>query len=259
MPAAAEAAAGKKKGKRVRNKILVFGDSITYGQLDPEMGGWVNRLRLNIANDSSIVSCHVFNMGISGQSSGEILERMERECRGRVMDDANNIIVIACGINDTRIVNGSTLASEGEFRKNVSSLISCAGGIADHVICAGLTPVDESRTNPVWWDRSQNWRNDYIRRYDEIIKEVCSEEGVRYVRLYDLIDAESNGDGLHPSAAGHAAIADVMTSVIYEYLNREGSFAAIAKPAGIRVLPGRIIRRIRLNMSPYRPPESPTE
>ena len=63
----------------IRNKILVFGDSITYGQRDLDMGGWVNRLKLALARDDSITSCHVFNMGISGQSTNEILERMEKQ------------------------------------------------------------------------------------------------------------------------------------------------------------------------------------
>ena len=69
-----------------RNKILVFGDSITYGQRDLEMGGWVNRLKLALAHDDSITSCHVFNMGISGQNTTEVLERMERECAEKKCD-----------------------------------------------------------------------------------------------------------------------------------------------------------------------------
>ena len=229
----------------MRNKILVFGDSITYGQRDLEMGGWVNRLKLSIANDSSIASCHVFNMGISGQTAGEVLERLERECRGRTLDDANNIIVLACGINDTQAVRGRVLTAESDFRVNVRTLIRCAKRSAPHIIYLGLTPVDESRTNPVWWDRGKSWNNETIIRYDGIIREVCSEEGIRYVHVYDLIDASGNEDGLHPSAEGHAVIAELMTGVIYEYLNKESPLAAIAKPGGLREKLRRLRERIR--------------
>lgn len=213
----------------VRNKIIVFGDSITYGQRDLEMGGWVNRLKLALAHDSSITSCHVFNMGISGQSTTEILERMERECKGRVLDDANNIIVIAAGINDTQIIGGEIVNDEDAFSKNVRALIETAKNLTDKVIYLGLTPVDESRTNPVTWDRSRMWKSELVERYDNIISEICSGMGVRYVYVYDQIDPTTNEDGLHPSEAGHVVLAEIMGNVIYDYLKKASVVARISK------------------------------
>lgn len=210
----------------VRNKILVFGDSITYGQRDLEMGGWVNRLRLALAHDSSITSCHVFNMGISGQSTTEILDRLERECEGRVLDDANNIIVIAVGINDTQILEGEIINDEDTFKSNVIALINKAKDLTDKVIYLGLTPVDDSRTNPVTWDRSRIWKSELVENYDNIISEICSEMGVRYVYVYDQIDPATNEDGLHPSEAGHIILAEIMGNVIYDYLKKASPIAA---------------------------------
>ena len=215
-----------------RNKILVFGDSITYGQRDLEVGGWVNRLRLRLANDSSLASCHVFNMGISGQTTGEILARMDRECEGRILEDANNIIIIACGINDTQVIDGEILVDEETFKSNVRELISHARMHTSKVIYLGLTPVDDERTNPVWWDRTKNWRNELIQRYDEIIAEICKSEGVRYVYVYDQIDSSGNDDGLHPSAEGHEIIADVMHNVIDRQLKRANVITAAKGPDG---------------------------
>ena len=198
------------------NKILVFGDSITYGQKDLELGGWVNRLRLALANDSSIPGCHVFNMGISGQTTGEILERLDRECRGRVLEGFRNIIILAAGINDTQIKDGEILVGEDEFRGNVRGLIMQARSNADHVLYVGLTPVRESGTNP--WNEESSWRNHVIERYDAIIEEVCSEADVRYIHMYDRIDPETNADGLHPSEESHELMACVMKSVLNDYL-----------------------------------------
>ena len=212
----------------VRNKILVFGDSITYGQRDLEMGGWVNRLRLALAHDSSITSCHVFNMGISGQSTTEILERLERECAGRVLDDANNIIVIAAGINDTQILEGEIVNDEEAFMSNVRSLIEIAKSFTDKVIYLGLTPVDDSRTDPVYWDRTRAWKSELVESYDTIISEICSDMGVRYVYVYDQIDAATNEDGLHPSEAGHIILAEIMGNVIYDYLKKASVVARIS-------------------------------
>lgn len=216
----------------MKNKILIFGDSITYGQRDLELGGWTNRLKLAIANDSSIASCHVFNMGISGQTTGEVLERLERECAGRVLGDANNILILAAGINDTQLIDGDVLVREEKFRSDVTELIEAARRQTDSVIYLGLTPVDETRTNPVRWDRTKNWRNDLISAYDEIISEICAEEGVRYVYVYDQIDPSGNEDGLHPSADGHAIITDIMTNVVYDYLKKDSPAAALSKTAG---------------------------
>lgn len=217
----------------IRNKILVFGDSITYGQRDLDMGGWVNRLKLALAREDSITSCHVFNMGISGQSTNEILERMERECAGRVLDDANNIIVIAAGINDTQILKGKVTTEEEKFRSNVKEMIAAAKDFTDKVIWLGLTPVDEERTNPVSWDKRKSWNNSLVERYDNIISEICKEEGVRYVYIFDQIDPETNEDGLHPSGIGHEVLAEVMGNVLMKYLKKKSVLSGREKDEGL--------------------------
>lgn len=216
-----------------RNKILVFGDSITYGQLDLEMGGWVNRLRLRLANDSSIASCHVFNMGISGQTTAEVLERMDRECAGRVLADFNNIIVIAAGINDSQLIDKVPVADEEELRHNIKALIETGKDFTSKVVCLGLTPVDDSRTNPVTWDRSRRWQSERVVSYDEIISSVCSEMGVRYVYVYDQIDPATNADGLHPSEEGHEKLAEIMYNVIHDYCVEEKLSATMIKKEGL--------------------------
>lgn len=202
----------------MRNKILVFGDSITFGAWDKDCGGWVNRIRLSIDNDEKIASCHVFNLGISGQITGEIHERIGDESLRRFREDANNVIVIAAGINDTQIIGGKVRTSETDFNYNVRSLIREAKKYTGHVIYIGLTAVDEARTNPIWFDRTLNWRNCYIEAYDEIIQKICQDEGAEYVKLFDKIDTIKMMDGLHPSSDGHKDIADIIRPVIYKYI-----------------------------------------
>lgn len=204
----------------MRNKILVFGDSITYGQKDLELGGWTNRLKLVLANDSSGLSCHVFNMGVPGQTTGEVLERLERECRGRVPKGTNIIIILAAGINDTQVIGGKVRVDEDTLRANVGALIDTARKIGESVMYIGLTPVDESRTNPVKWDKKKNWKNEVVENYDTIIRRVCEEKGVRYLYMFDRIDPLTNQDGLHPSAEGHRIMTGIIAGAVYEYLKR---------------------------------------
>lgn len=202
----------------MRNKIVVFGDSITFGAWDKECGGWVNRLRLSVDNDKRIEKSHVFNMGISGQVTEEILDRIDDECARRIREDAINTVILAAGINDTQIIKGEIRVPESDFMFNVRSLIRHAKRYADNVLYVGLTRVDESRTNPWAGDRSKSWRNEIIGRYDRIIEKICAEEGVDYLRVFDLTDPLSNYDGLHPAADGHRQLAEAVCSRIDKYL-----------------------------------------
>jgi lysophospholipase L1-like esterase len=56
--------------------ICVFGDSITWGAYDPERGGWVNRLR----NDLEKKEIESYNLGISGDTTADLLKRFNSYC-----------------------------------------------------------------------------------------------------------------------------------------------------------------------------------
>lgn len=172
-------------------------------------------------------------MGISGQTTAEILERMDRECAGRVMEDFNNIIVIAAGINDSQLIDNVPLTDEAEFRSNAKALIETAKDFTSKIILVGLTPVDDSRTVPFIWDKSKKWINERVAAFDEVISSVCSEMGVRYVYVYDQIDPATNADGLHPSEEGHEKLAEIMYNVILDYCKEEKLSAAMIKKEGL--------------------------
>jgi lysophospholipase L1-like esterase len=62
-------------------QIGVWGDSIVHGGNDAEKGGWVNRLKLDTAGRGW--GDHVFGLGLGGDSSRDVLERIEPELRAR--------------------------------------------------------------------------------------------------------------------------------------------------------------------------------
>ncbi|MBR0380052.1 MAG: hypothetical protein IJH62_05770, partial [Mogibacterium sp.] len=145
---------------------------------------------------------------------------LERECRGRVPKGTNIIIILAAGINDTQVIGGKVRVDEDTLRSNVGALIDTARQIADSVMYIGLTPVDESRTNPVKWDKKKNWKNEVVENYDTIIRRVCEEKGVRYLYMFDRIDPLTNQDGLHPSAEGHRIMTGIIAGAVYEFVKR---------------------------------------
>ncbi len=112
-------------------QILVFGDSIVFGNWDLE-GGWVQRLRKfvdqKIAASKFEIKCPVFNLGISGDTTEELLERFENEIRPRELDEKETIILISIGINDSifDLEKQKNWVSLDSYQKNLEQLIKKA-------------------------------------------------------------------------------------------------------------------------------------
>ena len=70
--------------------ITVFGDSVAWGAFDEKKGGWVDRFKLHHSD------C-VYNLGVSGDKSFDLLKRFQVECVAR----KPNVIFFAVGINDS--------------------------------------------------------------------------------------------------------------------------------------------------------------
>jgi len=88
-------------------RILVFGDSITYGNWDRE-GGWVQRLRKfldkrNLTDPDFY--CLIYNLGISGNDTENLLKRFEFETEQRLKEGEETIFIFAIGINDTQFLH----------------------------------------------------------------------------------------------------------------------------------------------------------
>ncbi len=127
--------------------LLCFGDSITYGFCDPK-GGWADRLKqYSFENRTSSQSVDVYNLGVSGATTKNILETIENETNARRWFYELEII-LAVGINDTMLPSPSQKSDLAEFKEVYSRLITLAKKHAARVYCLGLTPVDETKTNP---------------------------------------------------------------------------------------------------------------
>ncbi|MFH1400496.1 MAG: GDSL-type esterase/lipase family protein, partial [Nanoarchaeota archaeon] len=100
------------------HRILIFGDSIAYGRGDPDGLGWTGRLAQTFRakgfwND-------IYTLGIPGNTSTDVLARIEHECKARSAkraEDDRNTILIAVGNNDTKILTGEkqTCVSAEDF------------------------------------------------------------------------------------------------------------------------------------------------
>ncbi len=195
-------------------QILIFGDSIAYGAWDKE-GGWVQRLRKFVDEKNLTDSdfyCRVYNLGISGNSSKNLLERFEFETKQRLKESEETIIVFAIGINDSYFVHNenSHRVPINKFKENIQKLTDLAKKFSSKIIFVGLTSVDETKTTPIPRDINKSYKNENIRKYNEIIKSICEENEILFIEIFeDWIKLNYENlleDGLHPNSEGHKKI-----------------------------------------------------
>ncbi|MEK7144650.1 MAG: GDSL-type esterase/lipase family protein [Patescibacteria group bacterium] len=186
--------------------ICVFGDSVSYGAWDMEKGGWINRLWFYVGNRAGEDYMDIYNQSITGGTTGTILERLENEAKVREAD----ALIFQTGGNDASYISkpGNFMVQPEKFKENILEIIRRAKKITDKIIFMDLKNCDESRTMPVSWIDIY-YTNENIRKYVEIMKEVCSENNVPFLDIEPL-NNEDFDDGLHPNAEGHRKIFEQM-------------------------------------------------
>lgn len=180
--------------------INIFGDSITWGASDNEVGGWANRLRNHLAERPDDFF-QVYNLGIRGNNSDMLLKRFVAENEARIPDT----IIIAIGINDSRYegFRENSFVPLGRFEKNLEEIVKEAKKFTEEIIFVGLTRVDEKRVSPMPWNTDIHFDNENISIYNEKVKEVCAKNDLLFIEMMDLIGDSELEDGLHPDAKGH--------------------------------------------------------
>lgn len=192
--------------------ILVFGTSTTYGAWDIE-GGWVQRLRKFL--DQKIIDSNyqefflVYNLGVSGDKSIDVLKRFEVETEARKGRHGEEVIILFhLGINDS-IYNeelGEVEVSQEKFKNIFLELIGLAKKYSKKIVIIGSMPVDK-RVDPMSWSPGRSYKNEYVGKYNQIMKEIAEEANVSFIEIYKQFISEDYStllaDGVHMSTEGH--------------------------------------------------------
>ncbi|MFH1565534.1 MAG: GDSL-type esterase/lipase family protein [bacterium] len=199
-----------------QSTICIFGDSITYGAWDLEKGGWVNRLRLYLDNNKFYTE--VYNLGISGDTTSDLLKRFDVELETRKPGK----IIFSIGNNDSVFLDKEKcqMTSIEKFEENIKTLILKSKKQTPDIVFTGLTPVDEDKTSPIPWATDKTYKNQYIKIYNDKIQEICDKEKVKFIDLYNNFIKLKNykellSDGLHPNSDGHQLIFEIIKQNIF--------------------------------------------
>lgn len=190
--------------------ICIFGDSIAWGACDFEKGGWVERLKVHLMENREDIC--VYNLGVSGDNTDDLLKRFSKEAKAREAD----MVIFAVGTNDSQYITTKKSAriEPEKFKINISRLIKEARKLTEKIMFIGLTKVDESKTMPIPWDTDKYYSNQNIQQYNVILEKFCAEERVGFIDTFDLLDDSDLEDGLHPNSDGHVKIFEKIREVI---------------------------------------------
>jgi lysophospholipase L1-like esterase len=195
-------------------KVVALGDSLVYGFGDPEGGGWVERLRRQWMATSE--SGHVlYNLGIRGDRTFQVRERLEQEFRyrGELRNRVPDLTILSVGINDSpRLArpDGRCFTDFADFKREIANLLDEAQQLCP-VLFVGMVPVDESKM-PFLDCFYFNHTDQY--RLKEATKSACEARQIPYLDIFDLWMARGETwrrsrigpDGLHPNVQGYRSL-----------------------------------------------------
>lgn len=187
----------------MRTRVCVFGASITWGMGDSQKNGWVERLRNYF--EAEHYNAQIFNLGIPGNTTYDLLERFNVESKARQPD----VIMFGLGGNDSCYINSedNLIVPLDEFRENFANLIKQAKEFTEKVIVIGLTKVDESKTTPILKNKKKFSTNKNLELYDRAMKDVALSKGALFLPCIDLLGIDDlSDDGRHPDSVGHEKI-----------------------------------------------------
>ena len=171
----------------------VFGDSVTQAAYVPV--GWVELLRQYLEQRYAQDFINVFNLGIGGDTTSDVLRRFNSEALLRNPTS----VIFAVGINDTKEDNPE------KFENNLAELIGEAKRYTQGIIFIGLVLGD--------WQGVDPFSQDKTTRYNQLIKKIVRPKDCGFISLQEKLNAEDFQDGLHPNTQGHQK----MFEVIREY------------------------------------------
>lgn len=216
-------------------RIVALGDSLVYGYGDPVGGGWVERLRRQwMAQENGHV---LYNLGVRGDRTHQVAERLEGEYRyrGELRNRVPDVIMLSVGVNDSarlRRPNGRLFTELETYQLEIENLLDKAQQLCP-VYFVGMVPVDEEKM-PFIDCFHFNHFDQY--RYKEVTKKACQSRNIPYLDIFDLwlgrgenyVKSRLINDGLHPNVKGYESLyEDIINWQALQQLNMSNVSAIV--------------------------------
>ena len=176
-------------------RICVVGDSFVNGYGDPKALGWVGRVTARTPTDE--LDLTVYNLGVRGDSSADVLARWRDETTRRWRDGSENRLIVAVGYNDV-----DAGLSSARTRLNLANIVDGAATGGLHPFVVGPPPSPDAA------------RNERLRPVVAAQQDVCSRRGVPFIDCFTPLLSHEQwyadlgpGDGMHPAQAGYGLLA----------------------------------------------------
>lgn len=202
---------------------LFFGDSITYGEYDGILGGYVDILKRYChaefyQNNTNEINC--FNLGIGGETTEGLIKRFEIEMKARYSPD-ENLIFFLYGANDLAEKNNVELVSLSDFEANLSQMISHAKEFTKNVYLISILPISKT-VDGINVPERKFRTTQKIELYNQKLKELAAENDVEFIDIFSSFNANKevflSKDGVHPNEKGYDFIATQIKPILEKYL-----------------------------------------
>jgi lysophospholipase L1-like esterase len=188
-------------------RICFVGDSFVNGTGDPQCLGWVGRAcaaRLQPGEDVT-----VYNLGVRGATTADILARWWPEITHRLPDGMDGRVVFSFGTNDTTL----EAAEDTPWQTRVALADSLSHTRQILQTTVAIFPVLMVSPPPIG-DRPQNQRT---QRLILSMMEICQELHIPWLDVFTPLQ-QSNvwmrevaaNDGAHPFAGGYTAFSELV-------------------------------------------------
>lgn len=196
--------------------IFIFGDSIPIGRGISSKKSWPVLLSDSFTK-LELRDLIIYNLGVPGNTTKLLLERLRVELEVRKPSD-NTTIIFQIGINDSKNIGklGSVQLSLSSFEKNIKQIIRIAKKFSKKIIFLGITPVDESLS---FQPGVYYFLNNYSKKYDKKLKEICQKNNVVFIDILNSwlkVDYRKYllADGIHLNKGGHQILCQLVRDKI---------------------------------------------
>ncbi|WP_312557831.1 SGNH/GDSL hydrolase family protein [Empedobacter brevis] len=202
---------------------LFFGDSITYGEYDGILGGYVDILKRYChaefyQNNTNEINC--FNLGIGGETTEGLIKRFEIEVQARYSPD-ENLIFFLYGANDLAEKNNVELVSLADFEANLSQMISHAKEFTKNVYLISILPISKT-VDGINVPERKFRTTQKIELYNQKLKELAAQNDAEFIDIFSSFNTNKevflSKDGVHPNEKGYGFIAENLKPILTRLL-----------------------------------------